>query len=62
MSVEIIIGAASGVALLVARSLSKKDIEELDDDFAFYMECEDPKDCEEIMKKVNDGRIKITPL
>ncbi len=36
--------------------------EEPEDDFAFHMECEDPKDCEEILKKVNDGRIRITLL
>ena len=33
-----------------------------DNDFSFHIECEDPKDCEEILAKVNSGKIKITPI
>ena len=40
------------------RPTAKVDV---DDDFAFHIECEDPKDCEELLQKVNSGKIRIRP-
>lgn len=41
------------------RPTAKVDVD--DGDFAFHIECEDPKDCEELLQKVNSGKIKIRP-
>lgn len=42
------------------RPKAKFDIE--DGEPAFHVECEDPEDCEDLLNKINSGKIKITQL